>query len=52
MHHHDLKFDNIVRGEDGVLRTLIDFSLSSTGVECEYVTCPDLASLNARELGD
>ncbi|KAF8954000.1 hypothetical protein BDZ97DRAFT_552390 [Flammula alnicola] len=33
IHHHDLKFDNIVRGADGVLR-VIDFSNSVLSLDC------------------
>jgi len=36
IHHHDLRLDNIVRGEDGQLR-VIDFGHSSAAHECENV---------------
>ena len=40
IHHHDLKFSNIVRRPDGTL-VVIDFGLAALGEVCEAKDCAD-----------
>ena len=45
IHHHDLKWDNILRQTSGRL-LLIDFHLSDINPDCPEDTCPDRLWLN------